>query len=89
LKRLEESEERCNQLEITLKDTVTFATLAARLTGKTSFKRRQAMRKWSPEEKKPSLKEWLLLVWQKKRLIRKLPSPNQPKRKPIPGFTVI
>ena len=34
LTRLEELEERCTQLEITLKDNVTFDTLAARITGK-------------------------------------------------------
>ena len=34
LKRFEELEERCAQLETTLKDTVTFDTLAARITGK-------------------------------------------------------
>ncbi len=40
LKRIEELEERCNQLETTLKDTVTFDTLAARLTGKKTVKKK-------------------------------------------------
>ena len=50
LTRLEELEERCNQLETTLKDTVTFDALAARLTGKKVVKKRRAKREWSPEE---------------------------------------
>jgi hypothetical protein len=34
LKRLEDLEGRCTQIETTLKDTVTFDTLATQLTGK-------------------------------------------------------
>ena len=52
LTRIEQLEELCTQLETTLKDTVTFDTLAARLTGKKIVKRRRAQREWSPEEKK-------------------------------------
>jgi hypothetical protein len=44
-------EGRCTQLETTLKDTVTFDTLAARITGKKTIKKRRAKREWSPEEK--------------------------------------
>jgi hypothetical protein len=51
LKRLEELEGRCTQLETTLKDTVTFDTLAARLTGKKTVKKVRAKRELSPEEK--------------------------------------
>ena len=51
LTRLEELEERFNQLETSLKDTVTFDTLAARITGKKTVKKRQAKRELSPEEK--------------------------------------
>ncbi len=51
LNRLEELEGRCTQLETTLKDTVTFDTLAARLTSKKTVKKRRAKREWSPEEK--------------------------------------
>ncbi len=49
--RLEELEGRCTQLETTLKDAVTFDTLAARLTGQKTVKKVRAMRKLSPEEK--------------------------------------
>ncbi|UCD97367.1 MAG: hypothetical protein JSV42_10315 [Chloroflexota bacterium] len=52
LTRLEELEERCTQLETTLKDTITFEKLAARLTGKKTIKNRRAKREWSEEEKK-------------------------------------
>ena len=51
LKHLEELEERCTQLEVSLKDTVTFDTLATRFTGKKVVKKRRAKREWSPEEK--------------------------------------
>ena len=51
LNRLEELEERCNQVETTIKDTVTFDTLAARLAGKKTVKKRRAKRELSPEEK--------------------------------------
>ncbi|HUV27308.1 MAG TPA: hypothetical protein VMW34_08060 [Anaerolineales bacterium] len=51
LKHLEELEERCTQLEVSLKDTVTFDTLAARFTGKKVVKKRRAKGEWSPEEK--------------------------------------
>jgi hypothetical protein len=51
LKRLEELEGRCTQIETTLKDTVTFDTLAAQLTGKKSVKKVRAKRELSPEEK--------------------------------------
>jgi hypothetical protein len=51
LKRFEELEERCAQLETTLKDSVTFDSLAARLTGKKTVKKRRDKREWSPEEK--------------------------------------
>lgn len=51
LKHLEELEECCNQLETTLKETVTFDTLAARISGKKTVKRRRAKREWSEEEK--------------------------------------
>ena len=51
LKRLEELEGRCTQLETTLKDTVTFDTLASRLTSKKSVKKRRAKRELTPEEK--------------------------------------
>ena len=51
LKRFEELEERCAQLETTLKDTVTFDALAARIIGKKSVKKRRAKREISPEEK--------------------------------------
>jgi hypothetical protein len=51
LTRQEELEERCNQVETTLKDTVTFDAMAARLTGKKTVKKRRAKRELSPEEK--------------------------------------
>jgi len=51
LQRVEELEEQCTQLENTLKDTVTFDGLAARISGKKIIKKRRAKRKWSPEEK--------------------------------------
>ena len=51
LKRLEELEGRCTQIETTLKDTVTFDTLAARLTGQKTVKKVRAKRELSPEEK--------------------------------------
>ena len=51
LKRLEELEGRCTQIETTLKDTVTFETLVAQLTGKRVVKKRRAKRELSPEEK--------------------------------------
>ena len=51
MKRLEELEGCFTQLETTLKDTVTFDTLAARLTDKKTVKRVRAKREWSPEEK--------------------------------------
>jgi hypothetical protein len=51
LRRVEELEGRCTQLGTILKDTVTFDTLAARLTGKKTAKKRSAKREWSPEEK--------------------------------------
>ncbi len=51
LKRVEELELRFTQLETTLKDTVTFETLANRITGKKAVKRKRAKREWSPEEK--------------------------------------
>ena len=51
LKRLEELEECCNQLETTHKETVTFDTLAARISGNKTVKRRRAKREWSEEEK--------------------------------------
>lgn len=52
LTRIEKLEELCTQLETTLKDTVTFDALAARITGKKTLKKRRAKREWSPEEKK-------------------------------------
>ena len=51
IERLEELEGRCTQIETTLKDTVTFDTLAARITGKKIVKKRRSKREWSPEEK--------------------------------------
>ena len=51
IKCLEELEGRCTQLETTIKDTVTFDTLATRLTGKKTVKKRRARRELSPEEK--------------------------------------
>lgn len=51
LNRLEELEGRCTQLEIALKDAVTFDTLAAQLTGKKTVKKVRAKRELSPEEK--------------------------------------
>ena len=51
LTRIEELEERSNQLETTLMDTVTFDALAARISGKKTVKRRRAKREWSEEEK--------------------------------------
>jgi hypothetical protein len=51
LTRLEELEEWCTQIENTLKDTVTFDALAARITGKKTLKKRRAKREWSEEEK--------------------------------------
>jgi hypothetical protein len=51
LTRIEKLEELCTQLETTLKDTVTFDALAARITGKKTLKKRRAKREWSPEEK--------------------------------------
>jgi hypothetical protein len=51
LNRLDELEGRCIKLETTLKDTVTFDTLAARLTGQKTVKRVRAKRELSPEEK--------------------------------------
>ena len=40
IKRLEDVEEQCTQLEATLKDTVTFETLAVRLTGQRTVKKK-------------------------------------------------
>ena len=51
LNRLDELEGRCTKLETILKDTVTFDTLAARLTGQKTFKKVRAKRELSPEEK--------------------------------------
>ena len=51
LKRLEELEGRCTQLETKLENTVTFDTLAARITGKKTVKKRRGKRELSPEEK--------------------------------------
>jgi hypothetical protein len=51
LTRIEQLEELCTQLETTLKDTVTFDTLVARISGKKTVKRRRAKQEWSPEEK--------------------------------------
>ena len=51
LTRLEELEGVCTQLETTLKDTVTFDALAARITGKKVVRKRRAKREWSEEEK--------------------------------------
>ena len=51
LKRLEELEGHFTQLETTWKDTVTYDTLAARLTDKKTVKKRRAKRDLSPEEK--------------------------------------
>ena len=52
LTRIEQLEELCTQLETSLKDTVTFDALAARIIGRKVVKRRRAKREWSPEEKK-------------------------------------
>ena len=51
LKRLEEAEDHYTQIETSLKDTVTFDTLAARLTGQKTVKKVRAKRELSPEEK--------------------------------------
>ena len=51
LNRLDELEGRCTKLETILNDTVTFDTLAARITGKKTVKKRRAKRELSPEEK--------------------------------------
>ncbi len=51
LKRMEELEGRCTQLETTMKDTVIFDTLAARLSSKKTIKKVRAKRELSPEEK--------------------------------------
>ena len=51
LTRHEELEGRCTVIETNLKDTVTFDALAARITGKKTFKKRRAKREWSEEEK--------------------------------------
>ena len=51
LKRVEELEARCTQLETSLKDTVTFDALASRLTGQKIVKKWRAKRELSPEEK--------------------------------------
>jgi hypothetical protein len=51
LRRVEELEVRCTQLETTLKEMVTFETLAERITGKKTTKKRRVKRAWSPEEK--------------------------------------
>jgi len=51
LTRIEKLEERCTQIETSLKDTVTFDTLAARLTIKKTVKKRRSKRELSPEEK--------------------------------------
>ena len=51
LKRLEDLEGRCTQLETTLKDTVTFDTLTARLTVKKTAKKNRAKRVLTPGEK--------------------------------------
>ena len=51
VKRIEELEVCCTQLETTLEDTVTFDSLAVRLTGKKTVKKRQAKIELSPEEK--------------------------------------
>jgi hypothetical protein len=40
LTRIDELEERCNQLETSLNDTVTFDSLAVRLTGKKIVKKK-------------------------------------------------
>jgi hypothetical protein len=52
MKRVEELEERCTQIETTLKDSVTYDALANRITGKKIVKKRRAKREWSEEEKK-------------------------------------
>lgn len=91
LKRLEELEERFPQLENVLKDMVTFDTLAARLlvANKKTRKGTRAKREWTPEEKAALHEEWLLRVWQSKRLVRKLLNLNQKLRNPSPVYTVL
>lgn len=54
LERIEQLEARISQLEITLKNTVTFETLAARLIGNPENKKTRkprAKREWTPEQK--------------------------------------
>ena len=54
VERIEQLEARISQLEITLKNTVTFETLAARLIGNPENKKVRKPRtkkEWTPEEK--------------------------------------
>ncbi len=54
LERLEQLEERCDQLETALKSTVTFETLATRLIGIPETKKvrkPRAKSEWTPEQK--------------------------------------
>jgi hypothetical protein len=52
MKHVEELEERCTQIETTLKDSVTFDALGVRINGKKNVRRRRAKREWTEEEKK-------------------------------------
>jgi hypothetical protein len=83
LTRLEELEERCTQIENTLKGTVTFDKLAARISGKKTIKKRRATREWSEEEKKLSTKKWWQPRKQKKKNDSKLPSLKRRRNKPL------
>ncbi len=73
VKRLEELEGRCTQLETTLKDAVTFDTLAARLTGHRLSKKIEPSANCHQKRNLPFMQEWWQLVKQKKKLDRQLP----------------
>ena len=73
MKRLEDVEERCTQLETSLKDTVTFDNLAVRLTEQKTVKKRRAKRDCHQKRKQPFMQAWWQGVTQKKKLDWKLP----------------
>jgi len=73
LNRLEELEGRCTQLETTLKDTVTFDTLAARLTGKKTVNKDEPSANCHQKRKLTFMQEWWQRVKQKKKIDRQLP----------------
>lgn len=74
LTRIDQLEELCTQLETTLKDTVTFDALAARITGKKTLKKRRAKREWSPEEKKAFHERMVVILGDNSKPIQKAKS---------------